>query len=289
MTQLLITGGQGQLGSVFIHLKSEFSTIKFFTPGREELDISDYNSIQNFILDKKIDGIVNCAGYTDVNKAEIEFELANKINHKAVVNLVKIVKKYNLKFVQISTDYVFDGNSKKPYNEKSNVNPINKYGISKCLGEAIILKENPKNTIIIRTSWIYSDYKLNFVKKILEIGHSKKEIFVVSDEIGSPTNAYDLIKAILLIIPLIKNNTTEIYHYANKGKCSRLRFAQEIIKLSNSECKVRPILTFDFDSKVKRPKYSVLCTSKIEKDFGLIIPKWNISLKKFIKNRIINL
>ena len=289
LINILITGGKGQLGLVFSSLEKFYNNFNFFTPGKNELNINDYDSINNFVIKNKIEVIVNCAGYTDVNNAEIEFQSANEINNKAVISLVKVVEIYNLKFIHLSTDYVFDGESKKPYDENSVVNPVNKYGVSKNLGEGVILKMAPKNSVIIRSSWIYSEYKLNFVKKILNISRNKNEISVVSDEMSSPTNAYDLVKVILLIIPLIRNNIPEIYHYANKGECSRYLFAKEIIKLSSRKCKVKPISSFDFAAKVIRPKYSVLNSLKIEKKFNLSIPEWNISLKKHIKTKIISL
>jgi dTDP-4-dehydrorhamnose reductase len=288
LLNILITGGKGQLGLVFSSLQKKFNNFIFFTPGKNELNISDYDSLNNFSIKNKIDVIVNCAGYTDVNNAEIDFQSVNEINNNAVISLVKVVEKHNLKFVHMSTDYVFDGESEKPYDENSVVNPLNKYGVSKSLGEGVILNMAPKNSVIIRSSWIYSEYRLNFVKTILNISGNKNEISVVSDEIGSPTNAYDLVKAILLIIPLIRNNIPEIYHYANKGECSRYLLAKEIIKLSSNICKVKPISSFDLEVKVRRPKYSVLNSSKIEETFNLVIPEWNISLKKHIKKQSIN-
>ena len=285
MINVLITGGRGQIGSIFTSLEKEFTEFHFFTPGRNELDINVYNSLNTFVIKNEIEVLVNCAAYTDVNKAETEFEIANEINHKAVINLLRIVEKHNLKFIHMSTDYIFDGKSKKPYNEKSVANPINKYGVSKNLGERVILNKNLSKTIIFRTSWVYSNYNTNFVKKILNKSQNKNEIFVVSDQIGSPTNGYDLIKVIISIIPLINSKRTKIYHYANKGSCSWYEFAKEIIKLSNSQCIVKPIKTVDQNPLSDRPKYSVLNTLKIEKDFKFLIPKWEISLKNFIKNK----
>jgi len=285
MINVLITGGRGQIGSIFSSLEKESTGFNFFTPGSNELDINDYNLLNTFVLKNEIEVLVNCAAYTDVNKAETEFEIANEINHKAIINLLRIVEKYNLKFIHMSTDYIFDGKSKKPYKEKSVASPINKYGVSKNLGERVILNKNLSKTIIFRTSWVYSNYNTNFVKKILNNSQNKNEIFVVSDQIGSPTNGYDLVKVIISIIPLINFKRTKIYHYANKGSCSWYEFAKEIIKLSNSQCIVKPIKTVDQNPLLDRPKYSVLNTSKIEKDFKFLIPKWEISLKNFMKNK----
>ena len=285
---ILITGGRGQIGSIFNSLKKEYTKFHFFTPGRNELDINDYDSLNTFVLKNKVKVLVNCAAYTDVNKAETEFEIVNEVNHKAIISLIRIVEKYNLKFIQISTDYIFDGKSKKPYIEKSIANPINNYGISKNLGEMVILNKNLNNTIILRTSWVYSNYGKNFVKNILNNSQSKNQIFVVSDQIGSPTNGYDLVNTIISIIPLINFKRTKIYHYANNGSCSWYEFAKEIIKLSNSQCIVNPIKTVNINPLADRPKYSVLSTLKIESKFKLVIPHWKVSLKSLLTNKNFN-
>lgn len=288
MINTLITGGGGQIGSIFKSFKKKDTKFHFFTPGKYELNINDYDSLNTFVLKNKVKVLVNCASYTDVNKAEIEFEIVNKTNHKSIINLIRIVEKYNLKFIQISTDYIFDGKSKNPYNEKSIANPINNYGISKNLGETVILNKNLDNTIILRTSWVYSNYGTNFVKSILSMVQNKNQIFVVSDQIGSPTNGYDLVNTIVSIIPLINFKKTKIYHYANNGSCSWYEFAKEIIKLSNSQCIIKPITTESLNQLADRPRYSVLSTLKIKKKFKFKIPNWKDSLKFFIKNKNFN-
>lgn len=286
MINLLITGGKGQLGLVFTSVQKAYTNYNIYTPGKSELNILDYDSIYSYILKHEIGAIVNCAAYTDVARSEIEVRSVKEVNHQAVINLVKVVLKNNLKFVHMSTDYVFDGASRSAYDELSVANPINNYGVSKRLGEEAILKMAPKNSVIIRSSWIYSEYRSNFVNTILNLSRSKKEILVVSDEIGSPTNAYDLVKVILSIIPLMENNIPEIYHYANKGECSRYHFAKEIIRFSKRTCKVKPISSVEFGAKVKRPEYSVLNSGKIEKKFNLEINGWSSALEKYIKSKM---
>ena len=225
---------------------------------------------------------MNCAAYTDVNKAEEEFASADEVNHLAVKNLGLIAKKHQLKLIHISTDYVFDGNSSIPYKESDSTNPQNAYGISKLNGEKALLEINPGNSMIIRTSWLYSEFGNNFVKTMLRLSAEKEQISVVSDQIGSPTYAKDLALAILQIIPEINNNATQIYHYANKGTCSWFQFASAIIELAQQNCEVLPIPSSAFKTKAKRPKYSLLDTDKIQHTFNLEIPNWEDSLRECV-------
>ena len=279
MNNLLITGSKGQLGLELASLKSDFLNYTFFFTDKSSLDITNFEAVSAFVIKNKISVIINCAAYTNVDKAEEEAVLANEINHLAVKNLAEIAKINSIKLIHISTDYVFDGTSKKPYLETSKTSPQNSYGISKLKGEKALLRVNPKNSVIIRTSWLYSNYGKNFVKTMLRLSHEKESISVVSDQVGSPTNAQDLAKAILQIIPLLKSDGVEIYHYANAGKCSWFQFAEEIIKLSKNECKVIPISYLEFKSKAKRPNFSLLNTEKIQETFQLNIPHWKEALK----------
>jgi len=278
MSNLLITGSKGQLGLELASLKSDFSNYTFFFTDKSNLDITNFEAVSTFISANNIDVIINCAAYTNVDKAEEEPELANEINHLSVKNLAEIAKKLQLKLVHISTDYVFEGNSKIPYSEKAITNPQNVYGSSKLKGEEAILKVHPQNSIIIRTSWLYSKFGKNFVKTMLNLSKEKDSISVVSDQIGTPTNAADLAKTILQIIPLLKSDGVQIYHYANKGACSWFQFAEEIVKLSNNSCKVLPISSVEFNAKSKRPTYSLLNSDKIQQTFKLKIPHWQSSL-----------
>ena len=283
MSNLLVTGSKGQLGLELASLESNFLNYTFFFTDKSLLNITNFNEVEKFVLNNEIAIIINCAAYTNVDLAEDEADLANEINHLAVQNLAKIAKKHCVKLIHISTDYVFDGVSKTPYLENSVTNPQNVYGVSKLKGEKAMLALNPANSIVVRTSWLYSRFGNNFVKTILKLSKEKDNISVVSDQIGSPTNAHDLAKTILQIIPFLKSEGVELYHYANKGECSWFQFAEEIIKLSKNNCLVEPIPASEFNSKAKRPNFSLLNTEKIEQKFKLKIPHWKVSLKKCVE------
>ncbi len=280
MNNVLITGANGQLGISLQSIAENYPNYTCFFAAKSVLDISNFNAVSNFVNENKINIIINCAAYTAVDKAEDEFGLATEINHLAVENLAEVSKKYIIKLIHISTDYVFDGASKIPYLETAITNPTNNYGKSKLEGEKALLKVNPENSVIIRTSWLYSLHGTNFVNTMLRLFKSNKTVKVVSDQIGSPTNANDLANFLFTIIPSIKNKEVETYHYSNKGTCSWFQFAQEIAKITNSECNVVPILSKDFNSKVKRPKYSLLNTDKVQQVFKVEILSWQDSLKQ---------
>ena len=278
MIHVLVTGSKGQLGLELVGLESVFLNYQFFFTDKNQLDITKFKDVSTFILKNKIEVLINCAAYTNVDKAEDEPNLANEINHLAVRNLAEIAKKHQLKFIHISTDYVFDGNSNIPYTEKENTNPKNVYGITKLNGEKALLKVNPPNAVIIRTAWLYSSFGKNFVKTMLRLSEEKESISVVSDQIGTPTYANYLAKTILQMLPLMKSNGVQIYHYANDGKCTWFQFAEEIIKLSKNKCEVIPVSSSTFNSKAKRPNYSLLDTKKIQQEFDVKIPHWKDAL-----------
>lgn len=280
---ILITGTNGQLGLELKSLGYKFSNLKLFCTDKHALNILNFEETEQYILKNKIDAIVNCAAYTDVNKAEEEFALADEVNHMAVKNLGLIAKKHQIKLIHLSTDYVFDGNSNIPYTETDATNPQNAYGISKLMGEKALLEINPKNSMIIRTSWLYSEFGNNFVKSILKLSKERESISVVYDQIGSPTYARDLALAILQVISEFENEGIQIYHYANKGLCSWFQFAEEIVKIANYNCDVLPITSEAYKTKVKRPKYSLMNTQKIQLAFNLEIPSWQDALEKCIK------
>lgn len=280
MINILITGGNGQLGASIKALENKYPSYQLFFTDKSELDISNFDKVQSFVSKNKIEVLINCAAYTNVDKAEDELELANDINYLAVENLGRIAKKNTIKLIHISTDYVFDGASETPYMENDKINPKNNYGLSKFRGEEALIAINPDNSIIIRTSWLYSLFGNNFVKTMLRLFKEKETISVVSDQIGSPTNAHDLAKVILQIIPVIQNKGIEIYHFANEGRCSWFEFAQEILKNSEDNCKIEPIPSKKFKSKAVRPKYSLLNTEKIKKTFKIEILNWKVSLKR---------
>ena len=282
METILVTGSGGQLGLSLVNLEKEYPQFKFLFTNKHTLNILDFEELEKFIVKKKVTLIINCAAYTNVDKAEDEEELAYKINCLAVQNIGQLTKKHQLKLIHISTDYVFDGTSEFPYKEIAITNPQNKYGHSKLEGENELLKINPPNTLIIRTSWLYAPHGKNFVKTILKLCEEKDCISVVNDQIGSPTYAVDLASTILKIIPFLQTEGVQIFHYANSGKCSWYQFAKEIIKISNRTCKIEPITSQQFKTKAKRPKFSLLNTEKIQQTFDIKIPYWETSLKKCI-------
>lgn len=283
MNNILVTGSKGQLGLELKNLESNFSNYTFFFTNKSSLNISNFEDVSAFISKNKITTIINCAAYTNVDGAEDAPDLANEINYFAVKNIAEIAKQRNIQLIHISTDYVFDGTSNIPYKEAAITNPQNVYGATKLKGEKAILALNPENSVIIRTSWLYSIFGKNFVKTILKLSKEKESITVVSDQIGSPTNAGDLAKTILQIIPFIKSDGVGLYHYANNGKCSWFQFAEEIINFSKNKCEVVPVSSSTFNSKAKRPNFSLLNTNKIQKTFQLNIPHWKDSLKKCVE------
>tara|TARA_Y100000766_G_C18882507_1_gene594156 strand:+ start:663 stop:1541 length:879 start_codon:yes stop_codon:yes gene_type:complete len=283
--KILVTGSNGQLGSEIRDLSVEYDKINLIFKDLPDLDICDFNLLLDFIKNHKINRIINCAAYTDVDKAEDNIELAKKINSDGVLNLVRALETVNGKLIHISSDYVFDGMNSRPYIESDIVNPIGVYGKTKSDGEKSIVNSSI-DAIVIRTSWLYSCYGNNFVKNILSLGSRKKELQVVSDQIGSPTYAKDLAKICLDIFvgnPLRKiSENARVYHYSNEGSISWFDFALEIIKIGNINCKVLPVLSKDYFAKVRRPAYSVLDKGNIKKDFNLEIPEWKESLEKCI-------
>ena len=285
MSNILVTGGNGQLGSEIKELSISCTNGSFFFTDVSDLDITNYTAVAAFIKTNSIDVIVNCAAYTAVDKAESEPELADAINHLAVKNLAIIARERGAKLIHISTDYVFDGTGHKPYVETDTPNPQSVYGQTKLDGELAMQAINPANSIIIRTSWVYSNFGSNFVKTMLRIGQERKEISVVSDQIGSPTYACDLAKVILEILPQIKNEQVAIYHFANLGNCSWSEFAKAIFKIKGMDVKVHPITTSQYPTLAKRPQYSVLENSKIKKKFNLNMSYWVDSLKNNLEKR----
>jgi len=278
MLNILVTGSRGQLGSEIYELSHGYPNTCFFTD-KEELDITDEKALSQYIEHNAINAIINCAAYTAVDKAESDEVLADKINHLAVQYLATIAKEHNIKLIHISTDYVFDGTNYRPYLETDTTNPQSAYGKTKLLGENALLHVKLPNSIIIRTSWVYSSYGANFVKTMLRLGKEKESLGVIFDQVGTPTYAKDLAKAILEILPKINNTQTEIYNYSNEGVASWYDFAQEIMKMAKLTCKVNPIETSQYPTPAKRPHYSLLNKSKIKNEYTIEIPYWKDSLK----------
>lgn len=278
MINILVTGANGQLGSEIRELETSYSQYHFFFTDVTTLDITDKMAIALFIKENKITAIINCAAYTAVDRAEIEQEKSDKINHLAVQYLSEAANDYCCKFIHISTDYVFDGTNYLPYKEGDKPNPQSVYGATKLLGEQALQKINPKSAIIVRTSWVYSSFGDNFVKTMLRLGKEKKDLSVIYDQTGTPTYAGDLAKVILDILPKIKNIDVELFHYTNEGVCSWFDFAQTIFENNNTIVKVKPILTIEYLTLAKRPQYSVLDKSKIKATYSISIPFWKDSL-----------
>lgn len=285
MKTILITGADGQLGNEFKKISDKDKRFKFLFTDVNELDISDIDALKNYFDLHHTDYIVNCAAYTNVDLAESEEKKAVLINAEAVRNLAQMSSDYKVPLFHISTDYVFDGESKLPYKEDDSVNPTSAYGRSKLLGEEYA--KNAYKFIIIRTSWLYSAFGHNFVKTILRICKEKEKLKVVSDQTGSPTYAADLAFTIFRIIEQTQSNLSllksGIYHYSNEGECTWFDFASEIITTSGIKCNVIPVSSEEFPTTVKRPKYSLMSKEKIKKTFIIAVPDWKHSLKRCLK------
>ncbi len=279
---ILVTGSNGQLGSEIRELSSNYSYTFFFTD-RNNIDITSKDSIKAFCQTNNINVIINCAAYTAVDKAESDELNADLVNRKAVKKLALVSSELNIKLIHISTDYVFDGRNFKPYCEEFQTNPQGVYGKTKLDGENEMRDINPKNSIIIRTSWVYSSFGNNFVKTMLRLGREKESLGVIFDQVGTPTYARDLALTILDIIPKITNEKVDIYNYSNEGVLSWYDFAKEIMRMAKLDCKINSIQTFEYPTPAKRPHFSLLNKSKIKSIFNIEIPFWKDSLDECLK------
>ncbi|MFA7489618.1 MAG: dTDP-4-dehydrorhamnose reductase [Mariniphaga sp.] len=288
--KLLITGAYGQLGNELKVLSANYPNWQFLFTDYDSLDVTDKSAITRFVAKNNPQLIINCAAYTAVDNAESDVENARKLNALAPGYLAKAAKNAGAGLVHVSTDYVFDGQAYRPYNEKDPTHPISIYGITKREGEEHCLAENPQATII-RTSWLYSSFGKNFVSTILKLGKERQELRVVFDQTGTPTYAADLAETILSLAGHSENpdgkTATGIYHYANEGVASWFDFAKAILELTESSCHVVPVLSEAFPTIAKRPFYSVLDKSKIKSDCQVSIPYWKDSLKICL-NKILN-
>ena len=283
MTKILITGGDGQLGSAIQAAAKNFPSFSLTYTDIADFDITNAQSVDDYLAKEDFDYLVNCAAYTAVDKAEEDKSLAYLINEQGPKNLALACEKYNCRLIHISTDYVFDGKSYLPYKESMETNPPSVYGQSKLAGEKAII-EHYDSSIIIRTSWLYSEFGNNFFKTMLKFGAERKELRVIFDQIGTPTYAGDLASTILKIIEINKKLTTnEIYHFSNEGVISWYDFAKEIMELAHLSCNIVPIESFEYPLPAPRPHYSVLNKSKIKTAFNLTIPYWKDSLKLALK------
>jgi dTDP-4-dehydrorhamnose reductase len=282
MGNILITGANGQLGNELRVLSG--GKENFFFTDVAELDITDASAIEQFMAEHRIETVINCAAFTNVDKAEDCCDLADKLNNEAVANIARSCKSANAFFIHISTDYVFDGEKCIPYTESEKPFPTGVYGRTKLAGEKSVL-ESGCSFVIIRTAWLYSEYGNNFVKTMRRLFGEKESISVVFDQVGTPTYALDLAKAILNIAGCeTRLEHQGIYHFSNEGVCSWYDFAVAIRDLSALECNIRPCHSSEFPSKVKRPSYSVLDKTLIKSVFGIDIPYWRDSLEKCISN-----
>ena len=280
---ILITGKNGQLGSEFQELQHN-SKHQFFFTGSKECNIRDLGNIEQFVTSNGINAIINCAAYTAVDNAQDDEKNAFLTNYNGVKNIDEVALKHNIKFIHISTDYVFDGSKTTPYETNDAIAPIGVYGKSKRKGEEVILNSDT-DAIIIRTSWLYSSHGSNFVKTMIRLGGERNQLNVVNDQIGSPTYACDLAKACLKILnstDIISQNQ-KVYHYANQGELSWADFASEIMHLAQLTCTINPISTEEYPTKAERPKYSVLSTQSIESDFEITVPNWRDALRECIQ------
>lgn len=279
--KLLITGANGQLGKCFGALEHRYPNYIFLFVSSKELDITNKHSVINFFSQNNVDYCVNCAAYTAVDKAEKEQKKAYDVNVDGAENLAIACKINNVKLIHISTDYVFDGRTKIPYTEECPTNPICVYGQTKLEGEKRVT-EIMDCYMIIRTSWLYSEYNENFMNKMLTLSTTRNIVKVVCDQIGSPTSALDLARAIITILDkgLTKYG---IYNYCNNGIVSWFEFAKAIFESKGIKTKVLAIKSTELNSVVKRPDYSVLECSKLKKDYNISIPDWKLSLNEIIE------
>ena len=288
MVKILVTGANGQLGSEIRKISSTFPEMEFAFTDVNELDITDPWKVADFLTKNKPQFLVNCAAYTAVDKAETDLETATLLNATAVGILAEQSAEIGCKIIHISTDYVFNGRGPRPYKEDDPVDPQSAYGKTKLEGELLCQKFNPES-MIIRTSWLYSAFGNNFVKTMVRLGGEKTELGVIVDQIGSPTNAADLAHAILTIISCIeigdKPFAPGIYHYSNEGVASWYDFTKAIFEIAGINCLVKPISSEEYPSPVQRPPYSVMNKSKIKLNFGLQIPHWRDSLIKYFQKK----
>ncbi len=285
MMNILVTGANGQLGNE-MRVVAQNSTDNYIFTDVTELDITDALAVEKTIRNNNINVVINCAAYTNVDKAENDREFAEILNAKAVENLAVAIRKNNGLLIHVSTDYVFGGTKNNtPCTEDEPVNPTGVYGITKLHGEQAVIGSGC-HYIIIRTAWLYSEFGKNFLKTMLNFTATKPQLKVVFDQVGTPTYAYDLAK---VIFDIIENRKFEgkygIYHYSNEGVCSWFDFAKMIAEYTgNTECDIQPCHSDEFPSPVTRPSYSVLDKTKIKESFGISVPYWTDSLRACIAN-----
>lgn len=282
MKNILITGANGQLGNEMRVVSAEQEQLTYHFTDVAELDICDIEAIECYVVDHAIDCIVNCAAYTNVNKAEEDTELCDKLNHLAPANLARVAAKHQIGLIHVSTDYVFNGEHYVPYKEDEPTCPNSVYGATKLAGEQAILSIHPE-AVVIRTAWLYSTFGNNFVKTMLRLGSEREELGVVFDQIGTPTYARDLARTIQHI--MVKGIVPGIYHYSNEGVCSWYDFTKMIFALGGiTTCQLKPLHTDEYPTPAARPHYSVLDKTKIKQTYGIDVPYWVDSLRECISS-----
>jgi len=284
MQNILITGSNGQLGNEIRAISENYPNFQYFFTDVDELDITDKEQIRRFVAENDIHFVINCAAYTAVDKAEDDEKMAYLINAEAVKNIAEIAVERKVKVIHISTDYVFDGTNHVPYTENMPVSPTSIYGKSKLVGEEVLM-QTASQSIIIRTSWLYSAFGNNFVKTMIRLGRERDSLGVIFDQVGTPTHAADLAEAIMKILNSEKW-ISGTYHFSNEGACSWYDFAKSIHRLAGVDCKVNPIETKDYPVRTPRPFYSVLNKAKIKSTYELEIPHWEESLRKCIADLV---
>ncbi|MCI5709957.1 MAG: dTDP-4-dehydrorhamnose reductase [Prevotella sp.] len=277
---ILITGCNGQLGSELRAIEKEYAQYRFFNTSHQELDVKDHVAVAAYVEEHEIDGIINCSAYTAVDKAESDIDNCKAINTEAPANLAMAIEKRGGWLIHVSTDYVFDGTKHTPYNETDATCPNSVYGSTKLAGEESAMKLC-QHTMVVRTSWLYSAFGNNFVKTMIRLGHTKDELGVIFDQIGTPTYASDLARAIMAAVE--HGVVAGIYHYSGEGVASWYDFTKAIHRLAGiTDCQVNPIHTSEYPTPAKRPAYSVLDKTKIKQTYGIRIPHWEESLAKCI-------
>lgn len=280
---ILITGANGQLGSEMRSVTAGATNDKYIFTDVAELDICDRDAVRRFVADNGIGVIVNCAAYTNVDKAEDDARTADIINHRAVENLALAAKEHDAALIHISTDYVFRGDKNTPYTEDDATSPSGVYGRTKLDGELAIARSGCRY-LIFRTAWLYSEYGNNFVKTMIRLTSERDSLKVVFDQVGTPTYAGDLAQRIFTIIERRQFvDANGIYHFSNEGVCSWYDFAKAISAASGTVCDIEPCHSDEFPSKVKRPSFSVLDKTKLKRDFGGTVPYWKDSLEECIE------
>ena len=281
MKKILVTGANGQLGQCLQKISSQFEEFEFIFTDSETLDITNKEEVNDFFWQNAPDFCINAAAYTAVDLAETDIEKAFLVNADGTENLAEACAENNAQFIHVSTDYVFDGENNLPYTEEDFTNPLGVYGASKLAGDELALEVNPCS-VILRTSWVYSEFGKNFVKTMLNLFATKEELSIVADQFGQPTNANDLAEAIMKIIKSEKI-TPGIFNFSNLGRISWFDFAEKIAELSDAKIKLNAIETSQYPTPAKRPKNSVLDLDKISKTYAVPLKPWEESLEDCVQ------